>query len=49
VARPRLPAADFRFPQDEDHDVISEVARHSAAKSGLGVLVVAFGVGLLKH
>jgi len=34
VARPRLPAADFRFPQDEDHDAIIEVARRSAAKSG---------------
>jgi hypothetical protein len=93
VERPRLPSADFRFPQDEDHDAISEVARRSAAKSGwtpvfsdylyvsvtnssafsptdtmplsgrakllmavesvsaliLSVLVVAFGVGLLKH
>jgi hypothetical protein len=93
VERPRLPAADFRFPQDEDHDAISEVARRSAAQSGwtpgfidylyvsvtnssafsptdtmplserakllmavesvsalaLSVLVVAFGVGLLKH
>jgi hypothetical protein len=34
VARPRLPAADFRFPQDEDHDAITEVAKRSAAKSG---------------
>jgi hypothetical protein len=33
VARPRLPAADFRFPQDEDHDAINEVAKRSAAKS----------------
>ncbi|MEP6817731.1 MAG: hypothetical protein ABI873_19510 [Marmoricola sp.] len=93
VGRPRLPAADFRFPQDEDHDAIAEVARRSAAKSGwapgfidylyvsitnssafsptdtmplsvrakllmavesvsaltLSVLVVSFGVGLLKH
>jgi len=32
--RPRLPAADFRFPQDEDHDAITEVARRSSAKSG---------------
>jgi len=91
--RPRLPAADFRFPQDEDHDAISEVAQRSSAKSGwapgfidylyvsitnssafsptdtmplsvrakllmavesvsaltLSVLVVSFGVGLLKH
>ena len=33
--RPReeLPPADFRFPQDEDHDAIVEVARRSAAKS----------------
>lgn len=29
-----LPPADFRFPQDEDHDAIDEVARRSAAKSG---------------
>ncbi|WP_405064485.1 hypothetical protein OG474_23280 [Kribbella sp. NBC_01505] len=34
VARPGLPDADFRFPQDEDHDTISEVARRSSAKSG---------------
>lgn len=33
VSRPRLPAADFRFPQDEDHDAIIEVAKRSAAKS----------------
>ena len=32
--RPDLPTADFRFPQDEDHDAIDEVARRSAAKSG---------------
>ena len=32
--RPKLPTADFRFPQDEDHDAIDEVARRSAAKSG---------------
>ena len=33
--RPRedLPPADFRFPQDEDHDAIVEVARGSSAKS----------------
>ncbi|MEP7024104.1 MAG: hypothetical protein ABJB47_09935 [Actinomycetota bacterium] len=93
VGRPRLPTADFRFPQDEDHDAITEVAQRSAAKSGwtpgfidylyvsvtnssafsptdtmplsarakllmaaesvsaltLSVLVVSFGVGLLKH
>jgi hypothetical protein len=29
-----LPAADFRFPQDEDHDAIGEVAARSSAKSG---------------
>jgi hypothetical protein len=34
VARPGLPDADFRFPQDEDHDAISEVANRSSAKSG---------------
>lgn len=93
VERPRLPAADFRFPQDEDHDAIAEVARRSSAKSDwtptfldylyvsvtnssafsptdtmplsargkllmavqsvsaltLSVLVVSFGVGLLRH
>lgn len=93
MLRPRLPSADFRFPQDEDHDAITEVAQRSSAKSGwapgfvdylyvsitnssafsptdtmpltvrakllmatesvsaltLSILVVAFGVGLLKH
>jgi hypothetical protein len=93
LTRQQLPAADFRFPQDEDHDAIAEVARRSSAKSGwspgfldyfyvsvtnssafsptdtmplsvrakllmavesvsaltLSVLVVAFGVGLLKQ
>jgi hypothetical protein len=34
TARPGLQTADFRFPQDEDHDAISEVARRSAARSG---------------
>lgn len=34
VGRPKLPDADFRFPQDEDHDAISEVANRSSAKSG---------------
>jgi hypothetical protein len=34
VARQALPAADFRFPQDEDHDAVSEVAKGSAARSG---------------
>lgn len=32
--RPRLPAADFRFPQDEDHDTIAEVRKRSSEKSG---------------
>jgi uncharacterized membrane protein len=32
VARHELPLADFRFPQDEDHDAIDEVARGSSAK-----------------
>jgi hypothetical protein len=29
-----LPPADFRFPQDEDHDAIAEVAARSSAMSG---------------
>jgi hypothetical protein len=29
-----LPTADFRFPQDEDHDAITEVAARSSAVSG---------------
>jgi hypothetical protein len=33
VPRSQLPPADFRFPQDEDHDAIDEVAARSAAKS----------------
>jgi hypothetical protein len=93
VGHPQLPAADFRFPQDEDHDAVTEVARRSSAKTGwtpgfvdylyvsvtnssafsptdtmplserakllmavesisaltLSILVVSFGVGLLKH
>lgn len=32
--RDNLPAADFRFPQDEDHDAVAEVATRSSAKSG---------------
>jgi hypothetical protein len=32
--REELPVADFRFPQDEDDDAITEVARRSAALSG---------------
>ena len=34
TARPGLAAADFRFPQDEDHDAVAEVAVRSAEKSG---------------
>jgi hypothetical protein len=34
IARPRLPIADFRFPQDEDHDTVYEVAKGSSQKSG---------------
>lgn len=30
----RLPKADFRFPQDEDHDAIEEVRRRSSQESG---------------
>ncbi|MFP3467079.1 hypothetical protein [Leifsonia sp. SIMBA_070] len=33
VPRPSLELADFRFPQDEDHDAIDEVARGSSAKA----------------
>jgi uncharacterized membrane protein len=33
-ARPQLPRADFRFPQDEDHDAVREVAVGSSAHSG---------------
>jgi uncharacterized membrane protein len=32
VSRHKLPLADFRFPQDEDHDAIDEVARGSSQK-----------------
>jgi heme/copper-type cytochrome/quinol oxidase subunit 4 len=31
--RADLPQADFRFPQDEDHDAVSEVASRSSMKS----------------
>ena len=31
-----LPPADFRFPQDEDHDAIDEVAARSAAQVRAG-------------
>lgn len=34
IARPRLPIADFRFPQDEDHDAAPEVAKRSSMKGG---------------
>lgn len=34
TARHELPPADFRFPQDEDHDAVAEVARRSAVKTG---------------
>ncbi len=30
VPRPKLALADFRFPQDEDHDAVDEVARGSS-------------------
>lgn len=32
--RPHLPRADFRFPQDEDHDAVKEVAARSSVKTG---------------
>lgn len=32
--RDDLPPADFRFPQDEDHDAIEEVAARSSEKTG---------------
>ncbi|MCB5293988.1 hypothetical protein [Arthrobacter sp. SO3] len=32
--RDNLPAADFRFPQDEDHDAVTEVSTRSSVKSG---------------
>ncbi|RZS87260.1 uncharacterized protein DUF1345 [Motilibacter rhizosphaerae] len=33
VPRDQLPTADFRFPQDEDHDAVREVARRSSRAS----------------
>lgn len=33
LPRNQLPPADFRFPQDEDHDAITEVATRSSAKT----------------
>jgi uncharacterized membrane protein len=32
AARRDIPLADFRFPQDEDHDAVDEVARRSSVK-----------------
>lgn len=32
-ARVSLPPADFRFPQDEDHDAVAEVASRSSARA----------------
>lgn len=34
AGRRELPPADFRFPQDEDHDAIAEVAARSSGTSG---------------
>jgi hypothetical protein len=34
LGRGELPPADFRFPQDEDHDAIDEVASGSSRQSG---------------
>ncbi len=34
VSRRSLPPADFRFPQDEDHDAVQEVAARSSVTSG---------------
>jgi hypothetical protein len=34
VARTALPAADFRFPQDEDQDAVIEVSRGASARIG---------------
>jgi uncharacterized membrane protein len=33
IPRPRLALADFRFPQDEDHDAVDEVARGSSKQA----------------
>ncbi|MGO4534773.1 hypothetical protein [Leifsonia sp. 2MCAF36] len=33
VPRPKLELADFRFPQDEDHDAVDEVARGSSRQA----------------
>lgn len=34
LARPHLPSADFKFPQDEDADTVSEVKASSSQTSG---------------
>lgn len=34
ASRERIPRADLRFPQDEDADAVSEVARGSSKRSG---------------
>ena len=34
ASRSELPDADFRFPQDEDHDAVDEVASRSSRNSG---------------
>lgn len=34
AARRDMPMADFRFPQDEDHDAIDEVAARSSQRTG---------------
>lgn len=34
VERRRFPPADFRFPQDEDHDTVIEVAKASSKIAG---------------
>lgn len=34
ASRSELPDADFRFPQDEDHDAVEEVASRSSRNSG---------------
>lgn len=33
LPREKLPPADFRFPQDEDHDAVTEVATRSSIKA----------------
>ena len=36
TARPGLPAADFRFPQDEDHDAVGRGRRALGSEVGVG-------------